>query len=87
MTIDLLSVTPTIAMLFMDTSVDAAADPEQSKAIKAIRLIRLAKLLRLVRGMRLFKKYEELFGPTLSVLLMFGLCVAYVRWGEKKMSQ
>ena len=73
MTIDLLSVTPTIAMLFMDTSADAAADPEQSKAIKAIRLIRLAKLLRLVRGMRLFKKYEELFGPSLSVLLMFGL--------------
>lgn len=74
MAIDLLSVAPTVAMLFVDTSEDAAADPQQSKAIKAIRLIRLAKLLRLVRGARLFKKYEELFGKCdncqLSVLLV-----------------
>ena len=75
--IDLLSVFPTIAMMFVSTGGENGGDvevsPSQTKALKAIRLIRLAKLLRLVRAARLFKKYEEHFGPLLSLILMFGI--------------
>lgn len=79
--IDLLSVMPTIAMLFIDSSSkssdsggdDMEVNSSQAKVLKAIRLIRLAKLLRLVRAARLFKKYEEHFGPALSLVLMFGV--------------
>jgi hypothetical protein len=42
----------------------------QLRALKTLRLFRLVKLLKLVRGMRLYKKYEDQFGPSINVGIM-----------------
>lgn len=40
--------------------------------LKALRLLRLSKLLRLARAVRIFKKYEEVAGPTLKAIMLVG---------------
>eukprot|EP01047_Picozoa_sp_COSAG01_P009834 COSAG01_NODE_410_length_17384_cov_20.323691_1_plen_975_part_00 len=78
MTIDIVSVAPTIAELVVpflssDNAGDDDVQSSKSKALKVIRLIRLAKLLRLARALKLFKKYEEQLGPSLNLLIIFGI--------------
>jgi hypothetical protein len=79
MPIDVISVAPTIAELFLplftgpEVGGSNEGESSKTKALKVIRLVRLAKLLRLARALKLFKKYEEHLGPSLNLLIIFGI--------------